>query len=373
MTERVVVAMSGGVDSSVAAALLTEAGYDVVGVMMRLWAEPPRGDLPEGAPNRCCSLEAVNDARAVADRLQIPFYVIDVARTFKERVVDFFIEGYAGGITPNPCLVCNRRIRFGYLLEYALGLGANYFATGHYARVCRGPGGVFQLRRGVDASKDQSYVLSVLRQADLRRSLLPVGEYSKSEVRRMAAERGLPTASRAESQDICFVSDGNYRRFLAEWAPQAVRSGPILDQKDRILGSHKGLPFYTIGQRSGLGIAAAEPLYVLALDLDRNAVIVGTASELGFGALRTTVVNWIAGSPPPGPIRCTVQIRYRARPSPATVIPQADGGAEVRFGAPLRDITPGQAAVFYSDDECLGGGVIAVARRFQEGEDGGVD
>jgi tRNA-specific 2-thiouridylase len=372
MTERVVVAMSGGVDSSVAAALLSEAGYDVVGVMMRLWSEPSRDDSREGSSNRCCSLEAMNGARAVADRLEIPFYVIDVARPFKERVVDFFIEGYAGGVTPNPCLACNRRIRFGYLLEYALSLGASYLATGHYARVHRGPDGVFQLRRGVDTSKDQSYVLSVLGQADLRSSLFPVGEHSKAEVRRMAAERGLPTASRAESQDLCFVSDGDYRRFLADWAPQAVYSGPILDRKDRILGSHGGLPYYTIGQRSGLGIAATEPLYVLELDRNRNAVIVGTASELGFRALRTAVVNWIAGSPPPGPIRCAVQIRYRARPVPATVIPLADGGAEVRFDAPLRDITPGQAAVFYSDDECLGGGVIAVARRSQEGEDGGV-
>ena len=197
MAERVVVAMSGGVDSSVAAALLAEAGYDVVGVMMRLWAEPARAGVGDAPTNRCCSLESVNDARAVADRLGIPFYVIDVAREFKDRVVDFFIDGYASGVTPNPCLACNRRIRFGYLLDYARGLGAHYLATGHYARVRRGPDDAYQLWRGLDPGKDQSYVLSVLGQADLRQALFPIGEYAKPEVRALAAARGLPTASRA--------------------------------------------------------------------------------------------------------------------------------------------------------------------------------
>jgi tRNA-specific 2-thiouridylase len=215
--------------------------------------------------------------------------------------------------------------------------------------------------------------LSVLGQADLRHALFPIGEYTKAEVRVLAAERGLPTASRVDSQDLCFLADGDYRRFLAEWVPQAVHSGPIVDREGRILGSHRGLPNYTIGQRSGLGIAAAQPLYVLELDRDRNAVVVGTAAELAFGALRAGPVNWISGAAPEGPFRCTVQIRYRARPSPATVTPLPDGSAEVRFDAPLRDITPGQAVVFYVEDQCLGGGVITVSRRSLEAEHGGVD
>ncbi len=363
MAERVVVAMSGGVDSSVAAALLVEAGYDVVGVMMRLWAEPARAGVGDAPTNRCCSLESVNDARAVADRLGIPFYVIDVGREFKDRVVDFFVDGYASGITPNPCLACNRRIRFGYLLDYARGLGAHYLATGHYARVRRGPDNAYQLWRGLDPGKDQSYVLSVLGQADLRQTLFPIGEYAKPAVRALAAARGLPTASRVESQDLCFLADGDYRRFLAEHVPDAVQPGPIVDRAERVLGEHRGLPYYTIGQRSGLGIAAAQPLYVLELDRVRNTVVVGTAAELGFDALRTGPVNWIAGAAPDEPLRCVVQIRYRARPAPAIVTPLADGGVDVRFDAPLRDITPGQAAVFYEGDQCLGGGVIAVSRR----------
>ncbi len=373
MAERVVVAMSGGVDSSVAAALLAESGYDVVGVMMRLWAEPARAGALDAPANRCCSLESVNDARAVADRLGIPFYVIDVAREFKDRVVDFFIDGYARGVTPNPCLACNRRIRFGYLLEYARGLGASYLATGHYAQVRRGPDDAYQLWRGLDPGKDQSYVLSVLEQADLRHTLLPIGGYRKPEVRALAAARGLPTASRVDSQDLCFLADGDYRRFLAEHAPDAVSPGPIVDRTGRALGSHRGLPYYTIGQRSGLGIAAAQPLYVLELDRAQNAVVVGTAAELGFAALRTGPVNWIAGAAPDGPLRCAVQIRYRARPAPARVTLLPDGGADVVFEAPLRDVTPGQAAVFYAGEQCLGGGIITAAPRILEGENGGGD
>lgn len=359
MRDRVVVAMSGGVDSSVAAALLVEQGYEVIGVMLRLWAEElsPQG----GGFNRCCSLESIHDARAVADRLGIPFYVINAEGPFKENVVDFFVEQYIAGRTPNPCLVCNRRIRFGFLLEHARSLGARYLATGHYARVRRGEDGRYQLWRGADRSKDQSYVLSVLGQAELAQALFPVGEYTKPEVRGLAAARGLPTASRVESQDLCFIADGDYRRFLAEHAGEAIRPGPILDRQGRQLGTHRGLPFYTIGQRSGLGIAAPQPLYVLALDVARNAVIVGTAVDLGQRWLRAEQVNWVAGEPPAGPIRAAVQIRYRAEAVPATIVPQMDA-AEVHLAEPVRAITPGQAAVFYDGEVCLGGGIIAEAR-----------
>ena len=365
MSERVVIAMSGGVDSSVAAALLVEQGYDVIGVMLRLWAEPALpvfGGTVEAATNRCCSLESIHDARDVADRLGIPFYVVNAEAPFKRDVVEPFIADYTAGLTPNPCLACNRRIRFGFLLDYARNLGATYLATGHYARIRRDAAGRFQLWRGVDRGKDQSYVLSVLSQADLARVLFPVGEYIKPQVRELAAARGLPTASRADSQDLCFVADGDYRRFLADHAPQAVQPGPILDRQGRQLGTHRGLAAYTIGQRSGLGIAAAQPLYVLALDVVRNALVVGTAAELGARWLRTGSVNWVAGAPPVGPIRAHVQIRYRAQPAAAMVTPLPGGTAEATFDAAVRDAAPGQAAVFYDDEVCLGGGLIAEVR-----------
>lgn len=375
MSDRVVVAMSGGVDSSVAAALLVEQGYEVVGVMLRLWAEDAAPQLVRSDPNasslstatpgtgfnRCCSLESIHDARAVADRLGIPFYVINAEEPFKENVVDFFVEQYSAGRTPNPCLACNRRIRFGFLLAYARSLGARYLATGHYARIRRGEDGRYQLWRGADRGKDQSYVLSVLGQAELAQALFPVGEYTKPEVRGLAAARRLPTASRVESQDLCFIADGDYRRFLAQHAGQAIRPGPILDRHGRQLGTHRGLPFYTIGQRSGLGIAAPQPLYVLALDMVRNALIVGTAADLEQRWLRAEQVNWIAGEPPPGPIQAAVQVRYRAEAVPATIFPHADA-AEVYLAEPVRAITPGQAAVFYDGEICLGGGIIAEAR-----------
>ena len=359
--ERVVVAMSGGVDSSVAAALLVERGYDVIGIMLRLWSEPVPpilGGTHEAATNRCCSVESVADAASVADKPGIPFYVVNAEAPFKQRVVDTWIVAYGQGLTPNPCLACNRHIRFGYLLNYARSLGAAYLATGHYAHIRRGADGALQLWRGADRGKDQSYELSVLGQDDLRQALFPVGEYTKPEVRALAAERGLPTASRVDSQDLCFVTDGDYRRFLGEYAAEAVRPGAILDAAGRELGRHRGLPFYTIGQRSGLGIAASEPLYVLALDFERNAVIVGTAGQLGRATFRVGRINWIAGEPPAAEFRAEVQIRYRAHPAPATVTIREDGGAAVELDAPLRDVTPGQAAVFYDGEQCLGNGLI---------------
>jgi len=368
MGERVVVAMSGGVDSSVAAALLVDQGYEVVGVMLRLWSEPGDGcdPLRPASDNRCCTLEAMHVARSVAERLGIPFYVVNAEERFKAAVVEMFIREYSSGRTPNPCLTCNREVRFGYLLSYARRLGARYLATGHYARVLQGPDGRFQLWRGVDRAKDQSYVLSVLGQEQLQQVLFPVGERTKGEVRELAAARGLPAATRRESQDLCFVADGDYRRFLRHWAPEAIRAGPILDRQGRLLGTHRGLPFYTIGQREGLGVAAGHPLYVLALDVERNALIVGRGEELEHNWLRTGRVNWIAGEPPVGPLHVGVQIRYRAMPAPATVWPLPDGGARVRFAGAVRAITPGQAAVFYEGDRCLGGGVIEESGRDAE-------
>jgi tRNA-uridine 2-sulfurtransferase len=366
MADRVVVAMSGGVDSSVAAALLMEQGYDVIGVMLRLWVEPPLPGAEADVANRCCSLESLAGAQAVADRLDIPFYVINAEEPFRREVVDFFIREYAAGRTPNPCLICNRKIRFGYLLEYARSLGARWLATGHYARIRAGADGKCELWRGVDPAKDQSYVLSVLGQDELRQVLFPVGEHTKSQVRALAAGRGLPTASRPESQDLCFVVDGDYRRFLTRWAPDSVRPGPILDRRGRRLGTHRGLPFYTVGQRSGLGIAAPQPLYVLELQAEENTLIVGAAEELGQRWLRAAAVNWIAGDAPRMLSSLQVQIRYRAQPVAGAVVPKPDGSVEVALAEPLRGVTPGQAVVFYRDEICLGGGMITEARGREE-------
>ena len=353
----VVVAMSGGVDSSVAAALLVEQGYNCIGVMMRLWAEVGAG---EGSTNKCCSLESVHDARRVADALGIPFYLINVEQPFKQQVVDFFIDGYSHGVTPNPCLECNRHIRFDYLLNYARRLGADYLATGHYARLRRAADGKVHLLKGVDEAKDQSYVLSVLGQAELNDVLFPVGDYPKTEVRRIAAARGLPVASKHDSMDLCFIFDDDYRRFLRDWAAEAMRPGPIVDRSGRVYGQHNGLPGYTIGQRKGLGIAGApEPFFVIELDYRHNTLVVGPAAELGRDRLLAERVNWTLGAAPLAGARVQCKIRYKAQAVDCTLFPLADDRVEVRFDAPLRDITPGQGAVFYDGNLCLGGGVIA--------------
>jgi len=352
----VVVAMSGGVDSSVAAALLVERGYNCIGVMMRLWAETGEG---EGSTNKCCSVESVHDARRVADELGIPFYLINVEQPFKHKVVDFFIDGYSHGVTPNPCIECNRHIRFDYLLNYARRLGADYLATGHYARLRRGNDGRIHLLKGVDEAKDQSYVLSVLGQAALHDVLFPVGDFPKAEVRRMAAARGLPIASKHDSMDLCFVFDDDYRRFLRSWAAEAMRPGPIVDRNGCIYGEHSGLPAYTIGQRKGLGISGVgEPLFVLELDYLHNTLVVGTAAELGRDRLVAEHVNWTLDEAPPAGSHMQCKIRYKARAVACTVFPQGDARVEVRLDEPLRDITPGQGAVFYDGDLCLGGGII---------------
>ncbi len=350
--QRVVVAMSGGVDSSVAAALLLEQGYEVIGIMLRLWAEAGP------AANRCCTPAAVADARGVAGVLGIPFYVRDYKEIFKTTVVDYFTQTYARGLTPNPCLTCNRQIRFGRLLDEALALGANYLATGHYARVRVTHEGAYQLLKGIDQTKDQSYVLHRLGQAQLVHALFPLGDYVKPEVRGMAQARGLPVFNRTDSQDLCFLSNGDYREFLSRHAPGAARPGPILDTADRILGEHRGLPYYTIGQRKGLGVAAGQPLYVLAMDQARNSLIVGRAEELGRRELTAADVTYVSDRPPTGPLRVTAKIRYKAHEAPATLTPLPEGRARVGFDEPLRDITPGQGVVFYQGDLVLGGGII---------------
>jgi tRNA-specific 2-thiouridylase len=348
--KKVLVAMSGGVDSSVAAVLLHERGYNVVGGMMSLWAE-------EGGPaNRCCSPQAVAGAREVCRRLGVPFQVFDFEAEFKDHVVDYFVEEYARGRTPNPCLACNRYIKFDLLLEKATQLGAEYLATGHYARIQRVEG-EYQLLKGIDVTKDQSYVLYMLGQKELARLLFPLGEYTKERVRAVAQERGLSVADREESQEICFTM-GDYRRFLSAQPEVLFEPGPIVDVDGRVLGEHKGLPAYTIGQREGLGIAAPNPLYVLEIDTGRNALVVGPRAQLARRELKASDVHFVSGEPPREPLEVTAKIRYRAPAARATLTCAGRNEAVVRFVKPQPAIAPGQGVVFYDGERVLGGGII---------------
>lgn len=349
---KVVVAMSGGVDSSVAAALLKEQGHDVIGMMLRLWSEPGKEDS-----NRCCTPDSMAQARRVAAKLDIPFYVIDAKNVFHETVVQYFLDGYARGETPNPCLVCNRQIRWTFLLDHALALGADYMATGHYVRIRKAEGS-YQLLRAVDRSKDQSYVLHVLNQEKLTRALFPVGDYPKTEIRTIAERFGLPTASRKDSQDLCFLAGEDYRNFLQRNAAEMLRPGEIMTRDGRSVGSHNGLANYTIGQRKGLGVASPVPLYVLGKNSITNTLIVGTQEELGSHELIARDVNWLSGEAPTQPFRAEVKIRYTAKEAEALVTPTEGNRAGVQFDAPQRDITAGQAAVFFQGDVLIGGGII---------------
>lgn len=357
----VVVAMSGGVDSSVAAALLVEQGYRVIGMMLRLWSEPGSEQY-----NRCCTPDAMAQARRVAAQLGVPFYAIDAKESFHSKVVKAFVDGYVEGVTPNPCLTCNRGIRWGLLLEQALSVGADFLATGHYVRLRKGVDGRFKLLRAVDENKDQSYVLSVLNQEQLSHSLFPLGEMSKPQVRQVARDLGLPVAERPESQDLCFLGNGDYRSFLARHAPEVRRPGVIRSRTGEVLGEHGGLAFYTIGQRKGLGLASPQPLYVLEKDVANNALIVGAKEELGQDQLTAARVNWVCGEAPQAPFRAQVKIRYKADPAWGVVTPLGEERFQVVFERPLRDITPGQAAVVYDGEEVRGGGIIIAQSNLQQ-------
>jgi tRNA-specific 2-thiouridylase len=350
---KVVVAMSGGVDSSVASALLKVECYDVIGMMLRLWSEPGKEDS-----NRCCTPDSMAQARRVAAKLDIPFYVVDAKDVFQSTVVQYFLAGYARGETPNPCLVCNRQIRWTFLLDHALALGADFMATGHYVRK-QTMNGDHQLLRAVDKNKDQSYVLHVLNQDKLAKALFPVGDYPKPQIRQIAAKYELPTASRKDSQDLCFLAGDDYRSFLQRNAAEMLKPGEIVTRAGQSIGEHNGLANYTIGQRKGLGIASAVPLYVLGKNAVTNALVVGTEDELGSSELTARDVNWMSGEPRAEPFRAEIKIRYTAKEAWALVTPLNGGQIKVQFDAPQRDITAGQAAVFYQGDLVLGGGIIS--------------
>jgi tRNA-specific 2-thiouridylase len=350
---RVVIAMSGGVDSSVAAALLVDAGHDVVGVSMQLY-DQEQGDSRFGT---CCTIDDLHDARRVAAGLGIPHYILNLEREFDDLVVDNFVREYAAGRTPIPCAHCNNELKFATLVEKAAGFGAEKVATGHYARVTGGDDDLYRLWRGLDDSKDQAYFLFGLTQAQLRRALFPVGAMRKVDVRSAARARGIPVSDKPDSQEICFVPDGNYASVVERRLPGDV-SGVIVDLAGAVVGRHEGVHRFTIGQRKGLGVALGEPAYVVQLDAGRRLVTVGPRSAVERSSLTASRVNWIAGATPGGPLRVTAQIRHRHAPADATVSPIGDDRVRVEFDRAQFAITPGQAVVFFEKDEVLGGGWI---------------
>jgi tRNA-specific 2-thiouridylase len=351
---RVVVALSGGVDSAVAAARLVDAGHDVVGVTLHLWDYPDDGSVR----GRCCAPEDQYDARAVCDSLGIPFYAFDRRELFRTEVVDPFVQGYLRGETPSPCVACNRTVKLRELLPLADRLGASAIATGHYARVLPDSDGVMRLHRAIDRQKDQSYFLHMLRPDELARLVLPLGDATKPEVRAEAERRGLPVAGKGESQELCFVPSGRYDRFVEERADGRVRPGPVLDASGRELGRHEGVHRFTLGQRKGLGVALGAPAYVVGIDAESGAVRVGSESELdATGAVLEGVV--LHGHALP--LEATVRVRARHEGERATLTQEGDGVLHVRFERPVRAVTVGQVAVAYRGDEVLGGGRIARA------------
>jgi tRNA-specific 2-thiouridylase len=363
---RVIVAMSGGVDSAVAAGLLARQGYEVIGVTMRLWTlEEPQAPRHR---RRCCSVEDSEDAREAAQALGIPHYVLNLEREFQESVVDYFCREYQRGRTPNPCLACNEHVKFQSLLSRALALEADFLATGHYARIDPPKAGRYRLLRAADDEKDQSYVLFTLDQAQLSRLLFPIGHHRKEEVRRLAAEMGLPVAHKPDSSDICFIPGNGYRSFVTGRLGQC--EGEIRDASGRVVGRHQGVGAFTVGQRRGLGVALGEKRFVTAIDPGRSLVTIGSEEDLLADELWAEDVNWVAGEPPPSGTVVEAKIRYRTPASPAKVHPEGDG-VRVLFRRPQRAITPGQAVVFYQGEEVVGGGIIARSGRPEESEGDG--
>jgi tRNA-specific 2-thiouridylase len=365
----VVVAMSGGVDSSLAAFLLHQKGYRVMGMSMKLWDYKEVGGHlhPDG---HCCSLDSLNDARAVCEKIGIPHYVVDLRDDFKKEVISDFVDEYLIGRTPNPCIICNSKIKWDSLWKKAQSVGANSIATGHYARVeYNGKLNRYFLLKGVDPTRDQSYALWGLSQSDLSRTSFPLGDLSKNQVREIAKENGLKVADKEESEEICFVTDDDYPRFINEWlenqgqgsrvkGQEGIRLGPILDLKGKKIGEHQGIQFYTIGQRKGLKIALGRPLYVVKIDAEKNAIMVGKDKDLFKSSFIVSNPNWITFENLDKEIDCEIKIRYQHKPQKGKIYPLTGGKVKVRFNKPERAITPGQSAVFYNGEVVLGGGVI---------------
>ena len=353
---RVVVGMSGGVDSSATAALLLEQGYEVVGITLKLWPQ----DCVSRAEDKCCGPQAVMDARAVCYKLGVPFYLVDEADQFQTKVIQYFADEYKAGRTPNPCVMCNQNLKFGRLIDRADQLGAQYIATGHFARLEKSANGRRTLlKRGRDAHKDQSYFLFSLRQDQLARAMFPLGEKTKSDTREVARHCNLKTADKEESMEICFVPDNDYRGFLQKANLVQKHRGEIVSLQGEVLGQHEGIEFYTIGQRRGLGLSSPKPLYVVELDAESNRVVVGDDTALEQDQFTVERCNWIPFDEPPETLEATVKIRYNHPGAPATVTPLGGGRADVKLHSPQRAITPGQAAVFYQNDLVLGGGWIS--------------
>ena len=350
---RIVVGLSGGVDSSAAASLLVDQGYDVVGITLKVWPQ----DCVSRAEDKCCGPQAVMDARSVADKLDIPYYLVDESKEFQRDVIDYFAAEYKAGRTPNPCVMCNEKLKFGNLIDRARKLGAEYVATGHYARLEQRDGRTVLLR-GRDARKDQTYFLFSLGQEQLAHMMFPLGELQKSETRKVARCVNLKTAEKPESQEICFVPDKDYKKFLTTAGLVEEHRGEIVDTRGQVLGHHDGIEFYTIGQRKGLGISSPTPMYVIELDPENNRVVVGGEELLLRDEFRIDRCNWIAFDRLAKPIEASAAIRYNHPGTEATVIPGENGQATVKLREPQRAVTPGQACVFYQDDLVVGGGWI---------------
>lgn len=353
----VMLGMSGGVDSSVAAAVLKEQGYEVVGVTMQIW--PDMQEERKQTEGGCCSLSAVDDARRVADRLGIKYYVLNFKDIFQEKVIDYFTAEYLKGRTPNPCIACNRFVKFEALLMKAVSMGMDYIATGHYARITYdAPSGRYLLKKSATAQKDQTYALYTMTQDQLSKTLFPIGEFEKDQVRAMARELGLPVASKPDSQEICFVEDNDYGRYISENTDAEIKPGYFVDTEGNRLGMHKGIIHYTVGQRKGLGISFGRPKFVVAIRPNDNTVVLGDADEVFSVGLTASDLNFISIDGLKDEMRVTAKIRYSAREASAIINPLPGNKVEVKFDEPQRAITPGQAIVFYNGDAVIGGGII---------------
>ncbi len=353
---KVVVGMSGGVDSSVAAYLLKERGYDVIGVTMQIWQDEEQATQEENGG--CCGLSAVDDARRVAAALEIPYYVMNFKKEFKENVIDYFVEEYQNGRTPNPCIACNRYVKWESLLQRSLSIGAEYIATGHYARVVQLENGRYTLRRSATLAKDQTYALYNLTQEQLKRTLMPVGKYTKDEVRAIAEKINLRIANKPDSQDICFVPDGDYAAYIEEEAGVKVPEGNFVLTDGTVLGRHKGITHYTVGQRKGLGLALGYPAFVLEIRPETNEVVIGTKEESMTTQLRARNLNFMAVEDLTEPLHVFTKIRYNHKGAWCTIEKTGEDEALCTFDEPQRAVTPGQAVVFYDGEYVLGGGTI---------------